>query len=605
MHPAVPLAALGLVSASAMACYVGLRREKTELHWLLLALLVSLVVWTAGVIFRFSVASPAGLEAALQLIFLGVFTTPPLWILVAVVYARPGGTLERRGFWVTLSLPSALAYLALLTNEAHHLVVREVSFEALEAGGPSWGGPIFWVFIAWAYTLVLGGGLLYLRTARRMVATDERRRGVVLAVASVVPIAASALYLFQLVPLRFDLSPTALSISTLLVCVAVFRYRLFESLPLARRDVIEHLRDGVVMANGAGVILDLNPAAEGILGREARSVRGLSLGDVLGVFGEEQSGERMDAFLANLPAGSARFVTEVRTHDQRLVEVSVASVRTDRAEPAGWFAVLRDRTEERRFERVARHTEKLQSVGTLAAGIAHEVNNPLAFIRANLSQIHRMGEHVEACHAGRGPDAKLAEELLDLREIAEETLDGIERIERIVAGMRRLVASGEQSFQRVDVNEVVRDALRLSNLGRDVHIVVETRLADGLPPVEGAPERLVQAVLNLLLNSRQVLERRSGCIRVETHCDGSSLEIRVGDDGPGIAEEIQERIFDPFFTTKDPDQGTGLGLAIAFDIVRDHGGGLEVRSKPGAGACFIVRLPHCGVQPGGPERHAG
>jgi signal transduction histidine kinase len=300
--------------------------------------------------------------------------------------------------------------------------------------------------------------------------------------------------------------------------------------------------------------------------------------------------------LASLSAGNVPFVAEVRTADQRIVEVSVASVRADLAEPAGWFVVLRDRTEERRFERIARHTEKLQSVGTLAAGIAHEVNNPLAFIRANLSQIHRMGERVEACHAERDPDAKLAGELADLREIAEETLDGIERIERIVAGMRRLVPSGEQSLQRVDVNEVVRDALRLSNLGRDAQVAVETRFAPALPPVEGTPERLVQTVLNLLVNARQALEGRSGRVCVETRCDGASLEIRVGDDGPGIAEEIRERIFDPFFTTKDPDQGTGLGLAIAFDIVRDHGGDLEVRSKPGAGACFIVRLPACGPQ---------
>ena len=217
MHPAIPLAALGLVSASAMACYVALRREKTELHWLLLALLVSLVVWTAGVISRFSVASPTGLEAALRLVFLGVFSTPPLWLLVAVVYARPGGALERRGVWVALGIPSALAYLALLTNEAHHLVIREVSFEAMEAGGRAWGGPIFWVFMAWAYALVLGGALLYLRTARRMLANDERRRGVLLAVASVVPIAASVPYLFRLVPLRFDLTPAALSIATVLV----------------------------------------------------------------------------------------------------------------------------------------------------------------------------------------------------------------------------------------------------------------------------------------------------------------------------------------------------------------------------------------------------
>ena len=597
MHPAIPLAALGLVPALAMVCYVALRREKTELHWLLVALLVSLVTWTSGVIFRFSVSSPEGLEAALRLVFLGVFTTPPLWLLVAVVYSRPGGVLERRGVWVALGLPSALAYLALLTNEAHHLVIREVSFEAMEAGGRAWGGPIFWVFMAWAYALALGGALLYLRAARRMVANDERRRGVLLAVASLVPIAASMPYLFRLLPLRFDLTPAALSIATVLVSVAVFRYRLFESLPLARRDVIEHLRDGVVMANAAGVILDLNPAAEAILGREARDVRGLSRGDALDVFGVEESGQRLGAFLANLSAGSAPFVAEARTSDQRLVELSVASVRPDLGEPAGWFAVLRDRTEERRFERVARHTEKLQSVGTLAAGIAHEVSNPLAFIRANLSQIHRMGERVEACHAERDPDAKLAEELADLREIAEETLDGIERIEHIVTGMRRLATIRERSFRRVEVNQVVRDSLRLSNLSRDVQIAVETRLADALPPVEGNPERLVQAVLNLLVNARQALEGRSGRVCVETRCDGASLEIRVGDDGPGIAEEIQERIFDPFFTTKDPDQGTGLGLAIAFDIVRDHGGDLEVRSKPGAGACFIVHLPACGPQP--------
>jgi two-component system NtrC family sensor kinase len=280
------------------------------------------------------------------------------------------------------------------------------------------------------------------------------------------------------------------------------------------------------------------------------------------------------------------------------VEVSVASVRAHLGEPAGWFAVLRDRTEERRFERIARNTEKLQSVGTLAAGIAHEVSNPLAFIRANLSQIHRMGERVEACHAERHPDAKLAGELADLREIAEETLDGIGRIEQIVTGMRRLVASGEQSAQLVEVNEVVRDALRLSNLGRDAQVALETRLADALPPVKGTPERLVQAVLNLLVNARQALAGRSGRVRVETRCEGASLEVRVSDDGPGIAEEVQEHIFDPFFTTKDPDQGTGLGLAIAFDIVRDHGGALEVRSKPGAGACFIVRLPACTPQAG-------
>jgi PAS domain S-box-containing protein len=588
MHPAIPPAALALAAATGMAFYVGLQREKNELHWLLLALLASLVLWTSGAILRFSAPDTPALARSLHVLFLGLFLTPPLWLLVAARYARAKAFARRWG--LELLLPSLLTYLAFLSNDRHHLVLRELSFAAFERGGLAWAGPVFWAFIAWAYACVFAGMLLYLKAARSLTVEDARPRAVLLAVASVIPLAASAIYLFRLLPVTFDLTPSGLAISLVLICVAIFRYQLLESLPLARRDVIENLHDGVLMTSVGGVILDLNPAAERLLGHSRAALRGRPLADALKAFGEGGDVADLHAGLSELLPDASPLVAEVRTDDDRRIEVHAAWVRDVSGRPAGRFALLRDRTEERRYERVVRQSQKLRTVGTLASGIAHEVNNPLAFIRANLTQLVVMGERVEAALEEEG-GAKLARELEELGSIAAETLDGIGRIEKIVSGMRRLASAGDERLRRVAVNEVVEDALRLSNLGRDPGVRVERRLAADLPAVEAAPERLVQAILNLLLNARQALEGRGGNIAVESRLCEGRVEVLVRDDGPGVPDEIQERIFDPFFTTKDPDQGTGLGLAIAFDILRDHGGVLELRSRRGQGACFALVLP--------------
>jgi PAS domain S-box-containing protein len=605
MHPAVLAASMVLVTASLMAGYVALRREKHELHWLLVAVLAALVVWTTGTIARFSVTTEAGLAVSLRILFLGVFATPPLWLLLAARYAQQPAWLQRRPAWAAVLAPSALAYLALLTNEAHGLVVRETTFAAMRAGGMAWAGPVFLAFVAWAHVCVLTGAWLYLRAARRLLAgppgaasaasggraalvREERRRGRVLALAALVPLLASSIYLFRLLPVSFDVTPAALTVTLGFLCLAVFRYQILESLPLARLDVIEHLQDGVVMASRSGAILDLNPAAAAILGAPAAELRRRPLHAALAALCSGEGGEPLLSALEALGPGSAPLRAEVRTPDDRIVEVSVAWVRDARGEPTGRYALLRDRSEERRFERLVRHAQKLRTVGTLASGIAHEVNNPLAFIRANLSEMRRLGERVGA---GTEDPEKLVAELADLRAIAEESLDGIDRIERIVTGMRRLASPREEPLRPVDVAELVQDALRLSNLSSDPHVSVHTHFAAGVPPVEAAPERLAQALLNLLVNARQALAGRSGNVWLETAQRDGWVEVHVRDDGPGVPEALRERVFDPFFTTRDPDQGMGLGLAIAFDVLRDHAGALEVRQAPGGGAWFIARLP--------------
>jgi len=590
MHPALVPAALVLATSVAMGIYVLSRSEKRELHWLFAGVLAALAVWVAGTLVRFSTESPQTLHAALRLMFLGVFTVPPLWLMLALRYDR-GESAPPAGTMAALLAPSAVAWLALLTNEGHGLVMREVSFAALEAGPVRWAGPLFWVVLVWCYLCVLAGSAVYLRAARRMAAPEERRRRVLLAVAAAIPVLSSFVYLFRILPVSFDLTPSGIGVALVLLYALVFRYQMLETLPLARRDVIEHHRDGIVVASADGFILDVNPAAARIFRKAPRALRGRPIAHALA---ELAGGHAPGSFpMERCPSKTEDpLVAELRTADHRVLEVTAACVRHDGEAPAGYFAVLRDRTEERRFERLVRQSQKLESVGALVAGVAHEVNNPLAFIRSNLAQIQRMGEIAEEYREREGPDAKLAEELAELRVVADEARDGIERIAAIVAEMRHFSGPPDEAYGVVDLNAVVEDAVRLANLRGAPAPALALHTTPQLPAALGSPQRLVRAVLNLLINAAHALDRRpDGRIDVETRVEGDRVALVVRDNGPGIPDEIQERIFDPFFTTKDPQRGTGLGLAIALDILLDHDGTLEVQSRSGEGACFTARLP--------------
>jgi PAS domain S-box-containing protein len=590
MHPAILPASLAFGTAASLAVAVALRRDKTPLHWLLLSLLGSLLIWTLGAICRYSVHTQAGLEASQRLVFLGVFSVPPLWLLLAGRYARVRPLCESRGWMIALLAPSAAAYLALLTNAGHHLVIRTVSFEALDAGGLAFAGPLLWVYLPWGYTLMAIASVIYLSGAARLLRRGERGRAVLLMAAVAIPILAPLSFIFRLLPVSYDVTAPALAISVVLLAHGVFRERLREALPITRRDVIEQLPDGVVLADASGTILDLNPAAEAILGASAASLRRRPLADVMLTPALAESTASPAAAASPLAPTEPAVTAELLTPDERRIQMTALRVCDRRGDAVGQYVLLRDRTEERRLERSARQSQRMQTVGTLAAGIAHEVNNPLAFIRANLTEIQRLGEIAESHR--QGPEAKLAEELADLPGIAAETLDGIQRIERIVSGMRRLSTPRGEPVARVDLNEVVCDAVRLANLHRDDRVAVELNLWRQPVWVEGSARRLGQALLNLVLNAHQALEgARDGRIAIATRCDGDVAVVAVADNGPGIPIELQERIFDPFFTTKSPDKGTGLGLAIAFDIARDHRGLLDVRSRPGAGATFSLRLP--------------
>ena len=225
------------------------------------------------------------------------------------------------------------------------------------------------------------------------------------------------------------------------------------------------------------------------------------------------------------------------------------------------------------------HAEKLSALGTLVAGVAHEINNPLMALRLS----------IEACMSLVGPIAS-GRQLLEEMQTASTAIGSVVRDLRVFTGG----ASDREEAQLLDTNDVIEQALRL--VGREISMVarVERDYARALPRVVVPHGRLTQVLVNVLLNAAHAIgdvEREAHRVRIATRADAEYVAISISDTGPGIASDALVHIFDPFFTTKRSGLGTGLGLGISRSIMRDLGGDLIVESVHGSGATFIALLP--------------
>ncbi len=270
------------------------------------------------------------------------------------------------------------------------------------------------------------------------------------------------------------------------------------------------------------------------------------------------------------------------------VSVSAAPLCDRRGNAMGLVVVLRDLRE---IEELRRHVliqARLAAVGELAAGLAHEINNPLAFVRSNLAQLERQWKAI--AEPGALPPEEYGATAEEGRELIEESLVGVDRAAEIVRGVRRFTHAGHLAREHADVNALLEDAIAILRPRlRPPDLAIELRAGE-IPPVRCAPQELRQVFLNLLVNALDAVEAR-GRVDVSTWREGDAVVAQVRDDGCGMPPETLERIFDPFFTTKRVGQGTGLGLGIAWHIVEKHGGRIDVESSPGRGTCFLVCLP--------------
>ncbi|WP_224367581.1 sensor histidine kinase [Hyalangium versicolor] len=242
--------------------------------------------------------------------------------------------------------------------------------------------------------------------------------------------------------------------------------------------------------------------------------------------------------------------------------------------------VLQQREQLQKAHERALEQEKLSSLGMMAAGVAHEINNPMSFVTSNVSSLYK-----ELQRHQQGLPEPLQEYVT---EVLPETLDGIRRVNGIVSDLRRFSRGDAEIPTEYDLNDEARAALRIAH-GQLGHCKVETDLGE-LGRVVGRSRQIAQVLVNLLVNAGQATAP-GGKVHLSTRQEGEWVRMEVRDTGSGMSPEVQSRLFQPFFTTKPMGMGTGLGLAVVHGIVTAHGGQVMVSSQPGEGTCFTVLLP--------------
>lgn len=364
------------------------------------------------------------------------------------------------------------------------------------------------------------------------------------------------------------------------MALAISRSRLMDITPaFAASQILETIQEAVLAVDVEGSIRLTNPAVCTRLGYTRAELLGAPLSRIL-----DPSSEA-----AIRPADLTRDwairdrETVWRTKDGRPIQVSVsASVMTDhRGSPAGIVYVASDISERKRIESQLRHSEKLAALGTLLGGVAHELNNPLFMISGQVQLLQ------ELVKRGR-PE--------DLDETLAHTQQAVERCSAIVNRFLRMMRSAAGRREACRLDEIMRQTLDLVGNDLKIHnISVQMTVQPFLPPIIADPQEILAVFLNLLANARQAIVsvRDRGCLTMTIESDDARdhLDIRISDDGSGIAPQDLPRIFDPFFTTKPVGQGTGLGLSICHQIVKDLGGSLACESTLGQGATFLIRLP--------------
>ena len=351
-----------------------------------------------------------------------------------------------------------------------------------------------------------------------------------------------------------------------------------ERMRQSNENILESLDNGLAVVGADTRVIRWNRALEHLSGIPRREAVGHDLAELLGA----SLVEAIAAARRGHPSGAALYrvpLTLARAHAEtgRLVDVVVVPLHgVDGADAEGSIVVFEDVTSRARLEEQLQISDKMASIGLLAAGVAHEVNTPLTGISSYTQMLLDRADPED-------PQTKL------LEKIERQTF----RAAKIVNGLLNLARGGQASNERapVDLNTVINDVLSLlEHQFRAVNIQVRRDLSDVPPIVVGTEHKLQQVFLNLFINARDAMPR-GGWLSITTRASGEWATAEVGDTGAGIPAEHLARIYDPFFTTKPLGQGTGLGLSITYGIVGEHEGTISCDSRPGEGTRFTLTLP--------------
>ena len=345
-------------------------------------------------------------------------------------------------------------------------------------------------------------------------------------------------------------------------------------------DLLSSLQDAVIILDPAEQVVSVNLAAEELTGFSRSQVSGRPIqelfpapaplaGLVHKTLEMGRSHARFDAFL-------------VGVHGRRLpVSASASLISDTEGRTRGVVLVLRDLSRVRELEEQVRRSDRLAALGVLAAGVAHEVRNPLVGVRAAAQLLEREPAFPEG-----------------LREFTGVIIREVDRLNRLVDDLLTFAGRRPPAIEACNLNQLVDEALRLEESRlQAVRVAVVRQYDPAVPSVAGDADRLLQVFLNLVRNGAEAMQGQGGELtvrtrfeRLSTQCGGRAAGVvEIADTGPGITAEVRGQLFTPFFSTKDG--GTGLGLPISLRIVEEHGGAVEVQSEAGQGTMFRVLLP--------------
>jgi signal transduction histidine kinase len=443
-------------------------------------------------------------------------------------------------------------------------------------------GPAYPAFFAFTMTSVALALAIALRAYRRSASPGERAQAIWVGIGLFAPLSIASLtdgvlpWLGVQVP-RLGTASFAVLGATIFWSFHRYGYSLLAPGDFAP-EILETLPDGVAMLRLDGSVRSANGALARLLECPPEALTGLCLADHL------EPPEAATGAPGERPC-------ELRSFGGHRTPVAVAStlLRDRQGSDLGRVLVVRDLAEITSLRDGLLLSGRLAAVGELAAGIAHEINNPLAFARANLSLLRQHWASFATTAIKGDPGGETAALFAEGEELIDESLEGVDRAAAIVRDVRGLAHAGSRRREPADLNQLLDGVLRMAAPQLRQFATVHKEW-DVLPPVRCVPQELQQVFLNLVMNASQAIAS-PGTIRLRTRAQEDGVVVEVEDDGAGIAPEVLPKIFDPFFTTKPVGEGTGLGLSIAYGIVHKHGGEISVRSEPGHGACFRVQLP--------------
>jgi two-component system NtrC family sensor kinase len=335
-------------------------------------------------------------------------------------------------------------------------------------------------------------------------------------------------------------------------------------------NIVESLNVGVLAVDLGGMVESWNTRMEQLFGVKRQDAVGHQLRALLpqelaSEIAARREEEQITGIYKQRVQHQGKFLT---------LNVSITPLVSKSGERIGRLLLFDDVTQRERMEEQMTQTEKLTSLGLLAAGVAHEVNTPLAVISNYIQML-----------AKQMPEDDPRHNIID--KIVKQTF----RASEIVNNLLNFSRTGAAELADIDVNRVVEETLSLvAHPLKTSQIHIVKQLGDSLPPVRGSANKLQQVFLNLFLNARDAMPS-GGMLEVRTAAHNGSVEVEVADTGAGIPREHIHRIFDPFFTTKANGRGTGLGLSVSYGIIKEHAGKIDVRSTPGKGTSFHVEFP--------------